>query len=100
MRPGQTVAIAGTPVKITFEGVVFDNRCPVDVVCIVGGEARASFRVDAGRAGADTVVLDTDRNPSAVVSGYRVSLVSVSPAPRSNVRIDPRNYVVELTVSR
>ena len=55
--------------------------------------------MDTGRGGAETFVLDTDRKASAIVSGYRVSLVSVSPAPRSTVRIDPRSYVVLLSVS-
>ena len=100
LRPGESAGIARTPVKITFERVLSDNRCAVDVVCIVGGEARASFRVDAEPGRTEPFTLDTDRNATAVVAGYRISLLSVSPAPKSTVRIDPLNYVVELTVSR
>ncbi|HVE66846.1 MAG TPA: hypothetical protein VNC59_09715 [Thermoanaerobaculia bacterium] len=100
LRAGESAAIRGTPARITFERILSDSRCAVDVVCIQAGEATASFRLDAGRAGADTFVLDTSRNGSAVVSGYRVSLVSVSPAPRSTVRIEPRSYVVVLSISQ
>jgi hypothetical protein len=99
LRPGESAAVAGTPAKVTFERIFSDNRCAVDVVCIVAGEARAWFRLDAEPGRSDTFTLDTDRNGTALVGGYRVSLLSVSPAPRSTVRIDPRNYVVELTVS-
>lgn len=99
LRPEESAAIRGTPARITFERILSDSRCAIDVQCIQAGEARASFRLDDGRRGAETFVLDTDRNSSADVSGYRVSLLSVSPAPRSTVRIDPRNYAVELTVS-
>jgi hypothetical protein len=99
LRPGESAAIGRTPAEITFERILSDNRCAVDVVCIQAGEARAWFRLDAEQGHADTFTLDTDRNATAVVSGYRISLLSVSPAPRSAVRIDPRNYTVELTVA-
>ena len=100
LRASESAAIPGTPARITFDRIVSDSRCAIDVVCIQAGEATASFRIDARRGGADAFVLDTERNRSAVVSGYRVTLVSVSPAPRSTVRIDPRSYVVEVTVSQ
>ncbi len=99
LRTGESASIRGPLVRITFERILSDSRCAVDVVCIQAGEAVASLRVDAVRGGSDTFVLDTGDNGSAVVSGYRVSLVSVSPAPRSTVRIEPRSYVVLLTVS-
>jgi hypothetical protein len=63
------------------------------------GEATARFRLDAEPGRTETFTLDTDRNATAVVEGYRVSLLSVSPAPKSTVRVDPRNYTVELTVA-
>ena len=100
LKAGESAAIEGTPARITFERILSDNRCPVDVQCITGGEARAGFLFDAEAGHTEPVTLDTDRNATAVVAGYRISLVSVSPPPRSTVRIDPRDYVVELTVSR
>jgi hypothetical protein len=93
------VRIAGTPATITFENVVSDNRCPVDVVCIVAGEARAVLRLEEPRKPPIEFVLDTGRTPSATVNGYGVALLTVSPAPHSTVRIEPRDYVVELTVT-
>jgi hypothetical protein len=93
------VKIAGTPAKITFEKVVSDNRCPVDVVCVVAGEARALFSLDEPAKPSRGFELDTARAPNATVNGYGVSLLAVSPAPRSTVRIEPRDYVVELTVT-
>lgn len=99
LRPGESAAIAETPARITFERILSDNRCPVDVQCITAGEARALFLFDAEAGRTEPVTLDTDRNATAVVAGYRLSLNSVSPAPRSTVTIDPRNYLVELTVA-
>jgi hypothetical protein len=99
LRPGESAAVEGTPARITFERILSDNRCAIDVQCITAGEARAWFLFDAEAGRTEPVTLDTDGNATAVVAGYRISLVSVSPAPRSTVRIDPRNYVVELTVA-
>lgn len=99
LGPGESAAIAGTPARITFERILSDNRCPIDVQCITGGEARAWFLFDAEAGHTEPVTLDTDRNVTAVVAGYRISLDSVSPAPRSTVTIDPRNYRVEMTVA-
>lgn len=100
LRPGESAAIGATPVKITFERILSDNRCAIDVVCIVAGEARASFRWERRGRPADSFELDTDRNSTTVVGDYRVTLLAVSPAPRSTVRIDLGAYRVELTVSR
>jgi hypothetical protein len=91
--------IAGTPVKITFEKILSDNRCAVDVVCIVAGEARVSLRLDQPGKLSVGFELDTGMNPRATVNDYRVSLVGVSPAPHSAMQIDPRSYVVELIVN-
>lgn len=99
LRRGDSVKIAGTPAKITFEKVVSDNRCPVDVVCVVAGEARAFFSLDEPAKPSRGFELDTARASNATVNGYGVSLLAVSPAPRSTVRIEPRDYVVELTVT-
>ena len=100
LHPGQFAGIAGTPARVTFERIVSDNRCAVDVQCITAGEARAWLRLIAEPGHMEIFMLDTDRNATAIVAGYRISLLSVSPAPRSTVRIDPKSYVIELTVSR
>ena len=100
LHPGESAPIAGTRAKVSFERIVSDNRCAVDVVCIVAGEARASLRLEPEPGRPEAFLLDTGRNPVAAVAGYRVTLLSVSPVPRSTVSIDPRGYVVELAVTR
>ena len=100
LHPDESAMFTGTPAKVRFEEIVSDNRCAIDVVCIVAGEARASFRLEAEPGRSETFTLDTARNMAVVAGGYRISLVSVSPAPRSTVSIDPRNYTVELIVTR
>jgi hypothetical protein len=100
IRPGESVAVRGEPVTVEFERILSDNRCAIDVVCIVAGEARGAFRVTVGRAAPVSVELSTDPRSTAEVAGYRIALVGMMPAPRSTVRIAPQDYRAELVVSR
>ena len=100
IRPGESVAIRGEPVTVLFQRILSDNRCAIDVVCIVAGEARSAFRVTVGRAAPVSVELSTDPRATAEVGGYRIALVAMTPAPRSTVRIAPQDYRAELIVSR
>lgn len=100
IRPGESVAIRGEPVTVEFQRILSDNRCAIDVVCIVAGEARGTFRVTAGRAAPVSVELSTDPRSTAEVSGYRIELAAMTPAPRWTVRIAPQDYRAELVVSR
>jgi len=100
LRPGESAQIRGEHATIVFERLVSDSRCAVDVQCIRAGEARAAFRLETGGAAGISFELDTDRERAREVEGYRVTLVEVSPAPRSTIRIAPGEYRVDLTISR
>jgi hypothetical protein len=100
IRPGESVAIRREPVTVEFQRILSDNRCAIDVVCIVAGEARGAFRVTVGRAAPVSVELSTDPGSTAEVGGYRISLVAMTPAPRSTVRIAPQDYRAAIVVSR
>ena len=100
LRAGESAVMRGERATVTFERIVSDSRCAIDVQCIRAGEARAAFRLKAGGALDVSFELDTDREQTREVGGYRVSLLDVSPAPKSTVRIAPREYRVEITVSR
>ena len=100
LRAGESARIRDTPATLVFERVLGDSRCAIDVVCIQAGEARVAFRLEQRGAPPVAFQLDTDRERTAATDGYTVTLVSVLPAPRSTVRIDPKSYVVEVLVSR
>jgi hypothetical protein len=99
LRAGESAAIRGERATIVFDRIVSDSRCAVDVQCIRAGEARAALRLEPGGGPEISFELDTDRDRTSDVGGYRISLVGVSPAPKSTVRIPPSEYRVELTVS-
>ena len=43
LRVGQTAAITGTNVRVKFDRVVADSRCPIDVQCVWAGSASIVF---------------------------------------------------------
>jgi hypothetical protein len=100
LRAGESAAIRGERVTVTFERILADSRCAVDVQCIRAGEARGAFRLEARGGDPVSFELDTDRERTREVGGYVVTLHDVAPAPRSTVRIAATGYRTEISVSR
>ena len=94
---GQTKSING--LKIKFNRVVEDSRCPVGTECIWAGNARISITVAARRQKPRTVELNTNAGDKSVTIGRRViELVSVSPERRAGATVPSRSYQVLLRV--
>src|SRR4051812_9080728 len=45
---GKTATVSGTGVRIPFNRVTTDSRCPIDVVCVWAGEARIELAIEQG----------------------------------------------------
>jgi len=101
LRPGGSVPIDGEPVRIGFERVTVDNRCPTDVSCVWEGFATAALRFDVAGARPAPVELSTSGPRTVERSGYRLELRRLTPQRRSlEDRIEPSRYRVELVVTR
>lgn len=100
VRAGQTVVVDG--VRIRFNGVESDSRCPSDVVCVWEGDAVANFTVEQNcecRSVAYALALHTTLDPKwGVAYGYRVELRALAPSPRASSPIKPDAYVAWLRV--
>lgn len=101
LKAGQTARLRGERVRVRFAAVAEDSRCPQGVVCVWAGNAKVSLvleREGGGRAG---VELNTGVEPKvASAHGYEIRLVGLSPHPRADAKIDPKEYVATLVVSR
>ncbi|MEO8041800.1 MAG: hypothetical protein ABI646_04225 [Acidobacteriota bacterium] len=84
---------AKSKLSIRFVELIEDSRCPVDTNCIWAGNAKIKIRVTKnGRS--QELTLDTNGpNQAAVAEGYSIKLISLTPAPRSNIRINRNGYV-------
>ena len=79
--------------SVRFVELVEDSRCPTDTNCIWAGNAKIKIRVTAnGRS--QELTLDTNgQHQAATAEGYSIKLISLTPAPRSNIRINRNGYV-------
>lgn len=90
-------------IKIRFEQVVLDNRCPSDVQCITGGGAQVQFSLFQQSNGKLDTLSTGDWNQgsladSATLGALRIKLLEVSPYPKSNQTIAPSDYKVKLEI--
>jgi len=100
LAPGETASVQGRGVRLRFEGVTGDSRCPADAICIQGGDAVVKL-VASGDAGSLSIDLHTgDASRASVTYGnVKVSLVELQPYPFSTRTIAPGDYRATLVVS-
>ena len=97
---GETASIEGRTLKLRFEGVTGDSRCPADAVCIQGGDAVVKVQAsgDGGSASLELHTGDSSR-ASVTYGGVRVELVELQPYPFSSRTIAQSDYRATLLVS-
>jgi hypothetical protein len=102
LKMGQTARLSTVALRLTLRAITEDSRCPIDVVCVWQGNARAVIEVQVGEDGPSSELrLNTGVPPmEAQSSGVNVRLVGVLPAARSTVQIRPDQYSVLLVVTR
>ena len=100
LRVGETTFVEN--IEIRFGGVLEDSRCPVDVVCVWAGNAQAALGVGPPRGTqgpTEQVLLNTTEGAQSGESwGLRVTLVELTPAPRSTDPMPRENYIIRLKV--
>jgi len=101
LAPGSVAAIRDADVRVRFDDVTGDSRCPADAVCIQAGDALVHIRVSEDGS-TDSYVLRTgDSSRAVVVHGdVRIALLELQPYPFSNRTIAPGDYRATFSVSR
>ena len=102
VRVGQTLVVGG--IRVRFDAVESDSRCPSDVVCVWAGDAVANLTVEQNcdcRSAAWQLKLHTFLEPKkGSAYGYRVELRSLLPYPSSTSPIKPDAYSAWLRIVR
>jgi len=97
LAPGQETTVG--LLRLAFVGVSGDSRCPTDVVCIWQGNAAVEITLGLGEGPSHPYTLNTGIEPHAVdFNGFRVTLVNVRPAPRTDKPIAPADYRAQFRV--
>ena len=85
---------------IKFVSLIEDSRCPEGTNCVWAGNAKIKIEVIKGRA-KETFEINTNLGPKgATYDGYSIELISLTPVPKENIRINRNGYVATFTVSR
>ena len=99
MAPGEQVQVTDTSLRIRFEGVVNDSRCPIDAICVLGGDAEV--RLTASNDGAPQMLtLHTGSMAPVTFDGFTFRLVELTPYPFSSQPFPPSDYRATLRVTR
>lgn len=97
---GETTAISGTDLTVTFVRVAEDSRCPMGAQCIQAGNAKVELRATLNGSPV-TLSLNTMTEPkTGTVTPYRITLTGLTPYPtvENPNPIDPKDYRAALLV--
>ena len=102
LGPGQSALVGSEPLKVTFETVTADSRCPPEVQCVWEGDAVARVSAATSAQAPATYELHTNSGFATQIThgAYRIRLTAVAPGPHAGVNIDPAAYVVTLVVTK
>lgn len=98
MKIGETIAVGD--LRLTFQRVENDSRCPIDAVCVWAGDAEIALRIEQGSQAA-VAALHTHLEPRKTVwNGYTIQFVSLAPSLSASSPVDPAQYRAQLLVTR
>lgn len=101
LAPGNTMRVDDDRMRVSFDKVSQDSRCPKDVDCVWEGDATIIATVTVGSAQSRQEFHSNRRLASAAtVDGYRIELKALSPELLSTQSISPSDYRVALLVTR
>ena len=99
LRIGQS-ALTTDDVRIRFDAVRSDSRCPMNALCIRAGEAVIALTLS--RSGQIPVGREVDTTParsSTTFLNFTITLSSLQPYPRTDRQIRPEDYVATFIVN-
>jgi hypothetical protein len=105
LKPGEATAVVSTPLRVAFQRVENDSRCPMNALCIQSGDALVALRVSVdGGSGADVNLRTrgsaTTDHLSATVAGYQLSIAGLLPYPITTSPIAHDDYRLTLVIER
>ena len=77
--------IEGDRVKLGFDAVVSDSRCPANAMCIWQGAATATFSFtkngDLHRFKLSTISMEPNYTKDTIIAGYKIEFIHLLPYP-------------------
>lgn len=104
LKPGQSAVLASSDLRIGFDGVVADSRCPKGEQCVRAGEARVKVWLQRGPGPRQAVELVGPlaraqwQGAAPLAMGHQLGFVDLAPYPVSGRAIAASDVVLTLEV--
>ena len=85
---------------IKFVSLIEDSRCPEGTNCVWAGNAQ--IKIEVSKSGKKEIFeVNTNLGPKgATYNGYAIELISLTPVPKENIRINRNGYMATFVISR
>lgn len=102
IKYGQELTVKGQDLKVKFDSLLEDSRCPSDVKCVWEGDAKILISVRRANAEASNMELHTNQRftQAEKYQRYVIKLVALSPYPRTSVKQEQSDYVATLLIKK
>jgi len=100
VKPTETVIV--DRLRVTFDGVTADSRCPTGADCMWAGDAAAAIAVERPPAAPQRATLHTSGRFVRQIQyeGMTIRLQDVKPYPQEGASIPPDEYRATIVVTR
>ena len=86
---------------ISFDSLINDSRCPVDVYCVWEGNAKVKLSFSENNNLTEfSLNTHIGFNKDTLINGYLIELLDVSPYPAINIKYSLESYTVRLLVKK
>lgn len=93
----QEITIGGE-LKIKFEDVVSDSRCPIDAICVWAGNGEVKLILSTSNK-TEYKTINTYLEPREIIfQEYKIKLKTLNPAPRTDREIKKEDYNIDLII--
>lgn len=93
LSPGEKGTVGG--IALSFEKVIQDSRCPIDVVCIRAGDVTTRISLSSPN---EQKQIDLSSEKEELFGAYTIAIESVSPSPSASTPIFEREYEVMFSI--
>lgn len=98
-------SIKGDRVKLGFEAIVSDSRCPANAMCIWQGAATATFSFtkngDSHRFNLSSITMEPNYTKDTVIAGYKIEFINLLPYPGTFTPPAPDSHIkAELKITK
>jgi hypothetical protein len=93
LQVGSAAQVSGTGLRVQFERVLSDSRCPEGALCIRAGDAEVAVTVTRQGRSKEVLSLRTvGADSRALLGDWALSLTKLEPYPETGRSIPPRDY--------